>query len=340
LLGFRLRIRDVSQDFIVSTADELDCWVSSFRRLSILEEVRQDYDFADKIGEGSYAFVCKAIDNETGQVVAVKRISKEKISRSFQGVKVLGNEISCMRLLNHPNILKLERVYEDTEFVYLVLEFAEGGDLFERLSSKEVFTEQLCAVLARNLLRPLAYMHKHEIMHRDLKLENILMASDDDETRIKIADFGFACKMTPENLSMNCGTPGYFAPEVAHKQPYGAKADVFSVGVILYSLLTGKPPFYGRTVEEILARNRKGTINFEAQDWENISNDAQDLVRLLTELYVDDRPSASEALGHAWLQQHDQTISIIRPSFSRRVSDKASSIKGPLEALRCTREGQ
>jgi serine/threonine protein kinase len=332
LFRFRIRSGDVTQDFFVSTSDELECWVSSFRRLSILNEVRQDYDFIKKLGEGSYASVYKAIDNETGQVVAVKQIAKEKISKGSHRVKVLVNEISCMRRLDHPNILKLERVYENNDFVYLVLEVAEGGDLFEKLSLQQTFNETTCAVLARNLLRPLAYMHEHEVMHRDLKLENILITSDEDETHIKIADFGFACKMTPEDMSMYCGTPGYFAPEVIHKQPYGASADVFSVGVILYILLTGKAPFYEKTDELTFAKNLEGIINFETQDWEHISNDALDFVRLLTAQHADARPSASEALSHIWIQRHNQVSRINRPSWSRRVTASEYKIptRGPM----------
>lgn len=248
-----------------------------------------------------------------------------------------------MRSLNHPNILKLERVYEEDENVYLVLECIEGGDLFNRVVSSEKFNERYCAIIARKLLVALAYMHERNIIHRDLKLENIMLTSVDEEADVKIVDFGFASEMTPKNLQVFCGSPGYVAPEILHKQPYTSKVDVYGVGIVLFIILSGNSPFFARTAEETLARNREGRIKFDATYWAEISDDARDFVRMLTEFEPEARPNAIEALKHRWIQQHNrqyfesQEMSIKRPSFSkRRTFDVVSTLKSPQSLKRST----
>jgi serine/threonine protein kinase len=277
--------------------------------------------------------VFRATDNETGAVVAIKSIVKEKLIRSSQGANILVNEIHCMRCLDHKNILKLHRVYEDDEKVFLILEYLEGGDLFNKIIAAEHFTERYCAILARKLLSALAYMHDQNIIHRDLKLENIMMTSVDEESDVKIVDFGFAAEMTPENMKIFCGSPGYVAPEILKKLPYDAKADVYGVGIIVYIILSGNSPFFGRSVEETLAKNREGRISFEPHFWSDISESAQEFIQSVTRIDNTGRPAAAEALRHKWIQQHNRQYfeslesSVKRPSFSKRRNTETPSIK-------------
>mmetsp|Transcript_31339 Transcript_31339/g.54395 ORF Transcript_31339/g.54395 Transcript_31339/m.54395 type:complete len:529 (-) Transcript_31339:259-1845(-) len=332
LFGFRLGKEGNSQDFYVDTADELDMWINCFRKTSILSGVNDDYEIGDKIGEGNYAVVYRATDNESGNVAAIKCISKEKLSRSSQGPKILVNEIHCMRSLDHPNILRIERVYEEDDKIYLVLEYIEGGDLFAKIIAAEKFSERYSAVLARKMLVALAYMHERNIIHRDLKLENIMMTSMEEESDIKIADFGFSAEMTTDNMAVFCGSPGYVAPEILNKQPYDAKADVYSAGIILYIILSGNSPFFGRNVEETLAKNREGRIRFDVSYWADITDDARDFIGYLTGKISATRPTAAEALKHRWIQSHNQHYfesldsTLRRPSFSKRRTTEVSSI--------------
>jgi serine/threonine protein kinase len=296
-----------------------------------LTGVYDDFEFGDRLGEGNYAIVFRATDNETGAVVAIKSIVKEKLIRSSQGANILVNEIHCMRCLDHKNIIKLHRVYEEDEKVFLILEYVEGGDLFNKIIAAEHFTERYCAVVARKLLSALVYMHDQNIIHRDLKLENIMMTSIDEESDVKIADFGFAAEMTPENMSIFCGSPGYVAPEILKKLPYDAKVDVYGVGIIIYIVLSGNSPFFGRSVEETLDKNREGMILYEPHFWSDISESAQEFVQYLTRLDPTGRPTAAEALRHKWIQQHNRQYfdsldsSVKRPSFSKRRGAKANT---------------
>lgn len=301
--------------------------------------VHEDYEFGNKLGEGNYAIVNRAVDNESGAEVAIKTIAKAKLKQSSQGAKILVNEIACMKSLDHPNILKLERVYEDDNEVYLILELVGGGDLFTKIIETDKFNERYCAVIARKMLVALAYMHERNIIHRDLKLENIMMTSLEEESDIKIADFGFAAEMTPENLSIYCGSPGYVAPEILQKVSYDAKADVFSTGIILYIILSGNSPFFGRNVEETIAKNREARIVFDETHWRDVSSEARDFIQMITERRSIARPTAADALKHVWIQTNNRQYfesfeAIRRPSFSKRRTTGSmmpTSPKSPLK---------
>jgi serine/threonine protein kinase len=323
IIGFSLGAAGNTQDFYCDSTDEMDMWVFCFRKCSVLRGINDDYMMGDSLGEGNYATVVLGTNNETEEPVAIKCILKSKIMRSAQGAKIIVNEIKCMRSLQHHNIVKLERVYEDEDRVYLVLEYVEGGDLFTRIiNDEESFTEKISSVLICKLLVALAYMHKQGFVHRDLKLENILVKPDEHQLDVKIADFGFATELNSADLSICCGSPGYVAPEILRRQKYGSNADVFGVGVILYILLSKTSPFFGRCVEETLAKNRDCQINFNDGVWASISDDAKSFISQLTERNPRTRPSAAEALEHRWIQTHNKNyFEMLRnliPTFSKR----------------------
>lgn len=168
------------------------------------------------------------------------------------------NEIEILRLLKHESTLKLYRVYEDTDFVHLVTDLATGEDLLTRLLKRKKFSELDASGLMLNLLSAINYIHSYRYVHRDLKLDNILMVDADDDTKIFVCDFGLAIEVTGAFLHNKVGTPGYMAPEVIHGPHYGTKIDVFSCGLILYMLLSGISPFPGCNTDDILNKNIKG----------------------------------------------------------------------------------
>lgn len=142
-----------------------------------------------------------------------------------------------MRKMNHENIIKLHEVHENDTNIYLVLELLRGGELFERIVKKGIYTEKDAAVLMKKLLSALDYMHSKGIMHRDIKPENLILKDPDNNHDVKIADFGLATVVSQgEYLFRRCGTPGYVAPEILADEKYDQKVDIFSAGVILYIL--------------------------------------------------------------------------------------------------------
>jgi len=250
-----------------------------------------------KIGKGNYAKVYLVQDVDNYEEFALKSISKKKILNSTRGVSAVVNEINIMKKLHHPNLVAIHRVYESEKHVNLILDYVSGGDLFQRLLKKINFTEYNASCFIKNLLEALSYMHELKIVHRDLKPENILMMSTEDDTKIKLVDFGLACEIK-NNGFLKCGSPGYVAPEILRNMPYGTKIDVFSAGVILYIVLCGRVPFAGNAQQDVLQQNKQCKIYFKAKHWKNISRTGIDLVLRMTDPNPGTRISAREALEH------------------------------------------
>lgn len=226
--------------------------------------VADDYVKIKKIGKGNYAQVYLVQESNSYREFALKSISKHIISQSSRGISSVINEITIMKRLNHPNIIKLHKIYESEKHIHLILDYVSGGDLFQRLIAKQSFSELKSSKFIKNVLEALNYMHNENIVHRDLKPENIIMVSETDDTKIKLADLGLACEIKNEAL-IKCGSPGYVAPEILRSMPYGTKIDVFSAGVILYILLSGRVPFSGQKPQEILIKNKQCKIFFKAK---------------------------------------------------------------------------
>eukprot|EP01016_Furgasonia_blochmanni_P044391 TRINITY_DN6162_c0_g1_i12.p1 TRINITY_DN6162_c0_g1~~TRINITY_DN6162_c0_g1_i12.p1 ORF type:complete len:538 (-),score=180.00 TRINITY_DN6162_c0_g1_i12:241-1767(-) len=255
------------------------------------------------IGKGSFAkvyLITRIIDKNE---MAVKSFEKKQLMQSMKNKLSLINEINIMRRMHHENIIKLYEVYESDNHVNLILELLKGGELFDRIVKKGHYTESDACALMRRLLSALDYMHQRGIMHRDIKPENLILKSNEDDTDIKIADFGLAAFVSSgEQLFKRCGTPGYVAPEILDDQPYDQKVDVFSAGVILYILLTGCSPFYGKTYNEILIKNKKCEIKFNFDEQKIKPSDlAIDLLKSMLEKNPEYRITAYEALSHPWI---------------------------------------
>jgi serine/threonine protein kinase len=271
-------------------------------------DIEDDFIFDRELGKGNYAVVKLAISQEDGQQYAVKIISQDVLIESSRATEAIVNEVSILRKLDHPRIVKLVRLYESTENLYLVLEYVSGGELFKRILARKSFSEESASLFMKNLLETLSYIHSKNIVHRDIKPENILMVSSEEDNDFKIADFGLATESS-YSMTLRCGSPGYVAPEILRKTAYNTKVDVFSAGVIMYILLSGRTPFYGKSPNEILARNKECRFYFNEKYWGKISRQGIDLVLKLTSTDPNQRPNAEEALKHPWFYKiHDKTV--------------------------------
>ncbi|KOB89139.1 calcium-dependent protein kinase 1 [Plasmodium falciparum Dd2] len=219
------------------------------------------------------------------------------------------NEISLLKSLDHPNIIKLFDVFEDKKYFYLVTEFYEGGELFEQIINRHKFDECDAANIMKQILSGICYLHKHNIVHRDIKPENILLENKHSLLNIKIVDFGLSSFFSKDNkLRDRLGTAYYIAPEVLRKK-YNEKCDVWSCGVILYILLCGYPPFGGQNDQDIIKKVEKGKYYFDFNDWKNISEEAKELIKLMLTYDYNKRITAKEALNSKWIKNM-QTILI------------------------------
>lgn len=204
------------------------------------------------MGEGQYGEVIKIINKETKAPRALKVIHKHRYGFSQKQQEKLKREIEILKGLDHPNILKIFEFYEDSEKVYIVMELCQGGELFDKIVELGSLSEKDSSTIIEQVLSAIYYAHIHKIVHRDLKPENILLeVSSDGNYNIKVIDWGFAILQEDKPLQETLGSPYYVAPEVL-KRNYNEKCDIWSYGVILYILLSGSPPFDGRSSNEII----------------------------------------------------------------------------------------
>jgi len=255
-----------------------------------------------KIGEGTYGAVVRGTHKATSKVRAIKVIAKTQMVKNIEQFK---KEIAIMKMMDHPNIIKLFETFEDSKSIYLAMELCAGGELFDKIISAGHFTEEDAALVMQQILRAVFYMHEHHICHRDLKPENFLFSTKDaiNKNVLKLIDFGLSCYCSPgETMTTKAGTPYYVAPQVLTGE-YDMLCDVWSCGVIMYILLCGYPPFYGQGDAEVLAKVRLGHVSFDSRDWRLTSQDAKDLIQSMLTVNPKERFSAEEALNHAWTKR-------------------------------------
>ena len=259
-----------------------------------------DYELGPPLGSGAFGSVRAAVLKSTNQERAIKTVRKDKILKDMQSKSKFFSEIEILRQLSNPNIVQLYEFYEDKRSFHLVTEKLNGGELFEFIVSSETISESIAAHFMVQVLRAVNYCHSRGVIHRDLKPENLLLERKSPKSVLKIIDFGASGLYSgSDHLKARFGTSYYIAPEVLRRD-YNEKCDIWSCGVILYVLLSGRPPFVGRNDEEIMARVRKGTFSMTGSDWDKISKEAKDLIRLMMTFDMNKRISAEQALKHEW----------------------------------------
>mmetsp|Transcript_54742 Transcript_54742/g.62927 ORF Transcript_54742/g.62927 Transcript_54742/m.62927 type:complete len:657 (-) Transcript_54742:48-2018(-) len=316
--GFSLTKNGITYEFTTKDESVSKKWCNELKSICVLSTFHDDYKAIKMIGKGSFAKVYLVESKTTLKQFAVKAFTKESVilSNKANAKPSMINEIDIMRHTNHENIIRLYEVYETEKSIYLVLELVQGKSMQEVLKKpnfKELYSEIKCINLIRSLLDALGYLASRNIMHRDLKPDNILL---DKGEKIKIVDFGLATFIKiDEYIFKKCGTPGYIAPEVFkydHKNPstnYDDRCDVFSAGCILFFMLFGVPFFDGGNASEILKMNRKFTTEFDGFNMianelkkpdSKISKAGLSLVQELLEFDQKQRPRAWEALKHPY----------------------------------------
>ncbi|XP_010224119.1 PREDICTED: serine/threonine-protein kinase 33, partial [Tinamus guttatus] len=275
-------------------------------RVSDGAAIQEIYSFGRKLGQGSFGVVIEVKHKGTGKKWAIKKVNRKKAGSS--AMKLLEREVNILKRVNHEHIIHLEEVYETPKRMYLVMELCEDGELKKILHSKGHFTENETRHIIRSLASAIAYLHKKDIVHRDLKLENILVKSSDiDEANemklnIKVTDFGLAVQKAGGSVFQSiCGTPMYMAPEVISAHDYSQQCDVWSIGVIMYMLLCGEPPFIASLEEKLFELIRKGDLCFKNAVWETVSETAKQVLRLLLRVDPAHRITANELLDNQWI---------------------------------------
>uniref|UniRef100_A0AAR2K5E9 Ribosomal protein S6 kinase n=1 Tax=Pygocentrus nattereri TaxID=42514 RepID=A0AAR2K5E9_PYGNA len=283
------------------------------------------YEIKEDIGIGSYSVCKRCIHRITSVEYAVKIIDKGKKDPSEE-IEIL------LRYGQHPNIITLKDVYDDGKYVYLVMELMRGGELLDRILQQKGFSEREASAVLCTITKTVEYLHSQGVVHRDLKPSNILYVDETgDPESIRICDFGFAKQLRAENglLMTPCYTANFVAPEVLKKQGYDAACDIWSLGILLYTMLAGFTPFANGpddTPEEILARIGSGKYVLSGGNWDTVSDAAKDIVTKMLHVDPHQRLTAPLVLRHPWIVNRDQL------SQSHLVRQDAQLVKGAMAA--------
>ncbi|GMH26521.1 hypothetical protein Nepgr_028364 [Nepenthes gracilis] len=261
-----------------------------------------DYSVGRKIGSGSFSVVWHARHRVHGTEVAIKEIAMGRLNKKLQ--ESLMSEIYILKQINHPNIIRLHDIVEVPGKIHLVLEYCCGGDLFVYIQRHGKVPEATAKHFMQQLAAGLQVLREHNLIHRDLKPQNLLLSTNDMNSVLKIADFGFARSLQPMGLAETlCGSPLYMAPEIMQLQKYDAKADLWSVGAILFQLVAGKTPFTGNNQIQLLQNIIKSTELHFPPDIHDLSSECIDLCQKLLRRNPVERLTFDEFFNHPFLSQ-------------------------------------
>ncbi|XP_027751023.1 calcium/calmodulin-dependent protein kinase type 1G isoform X2 [Empidonax traillii] len=285
--------------------------------------IRKTFIFMEALGSGAFSEVFLVKQKSTGKLFALKCIKKSPLTRDSS----LENEIAVLKKIKHENIVTLEDIYESTTHFYLVMQLVSGGELFDRILERGVYTEKDASLVIHQVLTAVKYLHENGIVHRDLKPENLLYLTPEENSKIMITDFGLSKMEQNGIMSTACGTPGYVAPEVLAQKPYSKAVDCWSIGVITYILLCGYPPFYEETESKLFEKIKEGYYEFESPFWDDISESAKDFIRHLLEKNPAVRFTCEEALRHPWINGNTALHRDIYPSVSAQIQKNFAKSK-------------
>ncbi|KZV52967.1 calcium-dependent protein kinase 34-like [Dorcoceras hygrometricum] len=268
-----------------------------------MEDVRANYTIGKELGRGQFGVTHLCTNKQTGEQLACKTIAKRKLANK-EDIEDVRREVQIMHhLTGQPNIVELKGAYEDKHSVHLVMELCAGGELFDRIIAKGHYTERAAASLLRTIVQIVHTCHSMGVIHRDLKPENFLLLNKDENAPLKATDFGLSVFYKEgEQFKDIVGSAYYIAPEVL-KRKYGPEADIWSVGVMLYILLCGVPPFWAESENGIFNAILRGHVDFTSDPWPSISNGAKDLVRKMLNSDPKQRLTAFQVLNHPWIKE-------------------------------------
>uniref|UniRef100_A0A8D2NKW1 CaM kinase-like vesicle-associated protein n=1 Tax=Zonotrichia albicollis TaxID=44394 RepID=A0A8D2NKW1_ZONAL len=268
-------------------------------------EVTDRYDLGQVIKTEEFCEIFRAKEKTTGKLYTCKKFLKRDGRKVRKAAK---NEIIILKMVKHPNILQLVDVYITRKEYFIFLELATGREVFDWILDQGYYSEKDTSNVIRQVLEAVAYLHSLKIVHRNLKLENLVYYNRLKNSKIVISDFHLA-KLENGLIKEPCGTPEYLAPEVVGRQRYGRPVDCWAIGVIMYILLSGNPPFYEEADEDDYENHDKnlfrkilaGDYEFDPPYWDDISQAAKELVTRLMEVEQDQRITAEEAISHEWI---------------------------------------
>ena len=263
------------------------------------------YEMKEVIGKGKFGVVNLGIHKKTGQQVAIKILTKVNI-KTPEDKELVRVEIGILKLCHHPNIVRLLDHLENNDYIYIITEYIGGGTLGQYFKKKKFnFSERQASNIMSQIASGVKYLQQYGIVHRDLKPDNIMITQQNDFGVIKIMDFGLSKIVSPnERLVDGYGTLSYVAPEILLRTPYNKEVDIWSMGVILFYMLSGRLPFRGKKEQDVAEKIVYDELEFDEDDWETRSVSVQDLIRACLNKDKDKRIKIDDFINHPWFKKN------------------------------------
>ncbi|KRX03158.1 Protein kinase-like domain [Pseudocohnilembus persalinus] len=280
-------------------------WFFFIRKFCVLSNFSLYYQWQEKLGSGSFSTVYKVQRKDTNGYFAAKVYYKTKLYDSHhieKFIAMMKNEYAVLKKMEHPNIVKVHELFQEKELIIYVMDYVQHGEIYQELKKIKNFQEKDSAFIIKQLADALHVLHIENIVHRDLKLENIIVKNPENY-EIKLIDFGFSEKINRQKLVSRAGTPGFLPPELFKLAPYTEKGDIFSIGVILYCLLVGTTPFKGETYKNVLENNKACKVNFQHEKLKHVSIECIECMKKLLTPNPEERYTAQEIIDCDWIQK-------------------------------------
>ena len=302
--------------YYVDNETEYNNWIAALKKATGYTNLLDIYDIKQKLGKGKFGLVKLGINKETNDKVAVKVMNKNNMDSS--DLELVRTEIEILKICQHPYIIKLYDIFENVDYIYIIMEYCPGGDLFSYLQKRHfILEEEKVAIIMYKLCKAVFYVHSYGIAHRDIKPENVLLTSEDENADIRLLDFGLSKIVGPgQKCTEPYGTLTYCAPEIILDKPYLKSVDSWSLGVMTYLMLSGSLPFIGKDEHEIAKNVVYSKVNFEKKPiWKEISNEAKDFIVKLLDKDLKTRMEMKAALEHPWFKKYNLKNTIDEKKF-------------------------
>ena len=295
------------KSYYFDNEDDFNIWMEKLNAAVQNKSLFDKYEVKQKIGNGKFGLVKFGINKETKQQVAIKIMAKKNMDKS--DLELAKVEIDILKIGQHPNIIKLYDIYENENYIYIIMEYCSGGDLLSYFEHYEYELKEtkVCEIIHK-LSMAIYYLHSYGIVHRDLKPENILMTDLTPEADIRLLDFGLSKIVgNEEKCTEPYGTLSFVAPEVLQGKPYDKSVDLWSIGIITFLLLCGYLPFDDKHSEREIARQTiQDPVPFESKIWNKYSSEAKNFVERLLQKKPEKRLTIKEILEHPWIKKMDK----------------------------------
>ena len=279
-------------------------WIDNLKKATGYTNLLDIYDVKEKLGNGKFGLVKLGINKHTKEKVAIKIMNKKKMDSS--DIELMRTEIEILKICQHPNIIRLYDIFENIDYIYIIMEYCPGGDLFSYLEQRKFkISEERAAIIMNKICEAVFYFQSYfGVIHRDLKPENVLLTSSGDDSDIRILDFGLSKISTPnEKCTEPYGTLTYCAPEIILDEPYNKEVDMWSIGVMTYLMISGRLPFNGEDENKIAREIAFNEPDFNAECWKKVSKECISFIKQLLEKNAKKRMVIGDALKHPWFKK-------------------------------------